>query len=105
MATQPLNILHEEPIVPKKPAVDPSSLVHKDLQRGPFWQRIPAYREVSEAQFLDHAWQAKNSVTKIAKLLEAVESLVPPGFLEDTELGMKRAPMSVRVSPYILSLI
>jgi lysine 2,3-aminomutase len=106
MATQPLTILHEEqPIVPKKPAVDPSTLIHKELLRGPFWQRIPAYREVSEAQFLDHAWQAKNSVTKISKLLEAVEALVPPAFIEDAELGMKRAPMSVRVSPYILSLI
>ncbi len=60
---------------------------------------------MTEAQFLDHAWQAKNSVTKMSKLLEAVESLVPAGFAEDAELGMKRAPMSVRVSPYIVSLI
>src|SRR5215467_695653 len=105
MATQPLQILPNEPIVPKKPPVDPATLKHKELRRDAFWQRIPAYRGVSEKEFLDHAWQAKNSITKISKLLEAVEGLVPRAFIEDAELGMKRAPMSVRVSPYILSLI
>lgn len=107
MATQPLNVLPNapEPIVAKKPAVDPSTLTHKDLRSGPFWQRIPAYKDVSEAQFLDHAWQAKHSITKIGKLIETVQALVPAGFIEDVEQGMKRAPMSVRVSPYLLSLI
>jgi lysine 2,3-aminomutase len=104
MAT--LNILSsEEPIIPKKAPVDPATLQHGALARGPFWQKIPAYRDVTEAQFYDHAWQAKNSITKIGKLIETVQSLVSPAFIEDIELGMKRAPMSVRVSPYIVSLI
>ena len=30
---------------------------------------------------------------------------MPAGFVEDLEAGMKRAPMSVRVSPYLVSLI
>jgi lysine 2,3-aminomutase len=107
MATQPLTVLNpnHDPIVAKKPPVDPATLEHKELLGGPFWQRIPSYKDVSEAQFLDHAWQAKNSITKIAKLIETVQPLVPPGFIEDVEQGMKRAPMSVRVSPYLLSLI
>ena len=33
-------------IVHLKPAVDPATLAHKQLQDGPFWQRIPAYRNV-----------------------------------------------------------
>jgi lysine 2,3-aminomutase len=94
-----------EPVVAKKPPVDPATLAHKDLLRGPFWQKIPAYREVGEAQFLDHAWQSKHTITKVAKLLEALAGLVPPGFTEDAEQGFKHAPMSVRVSPYLLSLI
>ena len=42
----------------KKPPVDPATLTHKDLLSGPFWQKIPAYRAVDEAQFLDHSWQS-----------------------------------------------
>ena len=107
MATQPLTVLNpnHDPIVAKKAVVEPSSLTHKQLLGGAFWTRIPSYKDVTEAQFLDHAWQAKNSITKIAKLIETVQPLVPAGFIEDVEQGMKRAPMSVRVSPYLLSLI
>src|SRR5579883_2007764 len=107
MATQPLNVLpsQSEPIVPKKPPVDPATLAHRELRGGPFWQKIPAYKDVSEATFLDHAWQAKNSITKLSKLIETVQSFISQDFAKDLENGMKRAPMSVRVSPYILSLI
>ena len=106
MSTQPLPILADvQPIAAKKPPVEPSSLAHKDLRRGAWWQRIPAYRSVDEATFLDHAWQAKNSITKVAKLVETIQEMVPAGFVEDLESGMTRAPMSVRVSPYIVSLI
>ncbi len=89
----------------KKPPVGPSALAHRELRRGPWWQRVPAYREVDEATFLDHTWQSKSSITKVSKLLEAIADLVPTGFIDDLEEGMKRAPMSVRVSPYIVSLI
>lgn len=93
------------PMAPPKPAVDPRTLVHRDLLSGPFWQNIPAYAHVTESQFLDHVWQAKQSITKVAKLLEALQGLVPASFLEDAEAGFRRSPMSVRVSPYLLSLI
>ncbi len=100
-----LKLVHDALPVAKKPPVDPSSLAHRALLGGPFWHKIPAYREVDEATFLDHAWQAKSSITRVAKLVEAIQDLVPPGFVEDLESGMKQAPMSVRVSPYIVSLI
>jgi lysine 2,3-aminomutase len=107
MATQTLPVVPADvsPIVPKKPPVDEASLAHKDLRRGPFWQKIPAYRTIDEATFLDYAWQAKSSITKVSKLVETIQELVPKGFVEDLEAGMKRAPMSVRVSPYLVSLI
>ena len=100
-----LHVLNHEPIVHKKPAVDPATLEYRNLLRGPFWQKIPAYREVGEKEFLDHNWQAKHSITNIAKLLKTIEGLVPQAFIEDADEGFKRAPMSVRVSPYLLSLI
>jgi lysine 2,3-aminomutase len=92
-------------VAAKRPPVDPTTLAHKELRTGAWWQKIPAYRTVDEATFLDHAWQAKNSITKVAKLVETIQELVPAGFVDDLEGGMKRAPMSVRVSPYIVSLI
>ena len=100
-----LKVLPNEPIVAKKPPVDPKTLSHKELVRGPFWQRIPSYAQITEAQFLDHNWQAKHTITNPAKLLNTLQSLVPPSFIEDAEAGFHRAPMTIRVSPYLLSLI
>jgi lysine 2,3-aminomutase len=95
----------DEPIQHLKPKVDPSTLAHRNLLDGPFWQRIPAYQSIDEATFLDHSWQAKNTITNPAKLLAAVQSLVPQSFYDDVEQGFHRSPMSIRVSPYLLSLI
>jgi lysine 2,3-aminomutase len=95
----------EGAVVPKKAAVDPSTLVYRELRTGVWWQKIPAYKDVSFEQFLDHNWQAKNSITKIDKLLSTVQDLAPAEFAKDVEAGMKRSPMSVRVSPYLCSLI
>ncbi len=88
-----------------RPPVDPKTLAYKELVRGEFWRRIPAYKDVDEATFLDHNWQAKHSITRIDKLIEALRDLVDPLFLEDTRVGFAKAPMSVRVSPYFMSLI
>ncbi len=109
MSIHPLTLVREPPqagtLGTRKPPVEASALVHRDLRRGPWWQRIPAYRTIDQATFLDHSWQSKSSITKVSKLVEAIQDLVPTGFIEDLENGMKRAPMSVRVSPYIVSLI
>src|SRR5258708_18426014 len=94
----------DEPIQHLKPHVDPTTLLHRNLLDGPFWQRIPAYRTVDEATFLDHSWQAKNSITNPAKLLAVVQDIVPREVHDDVEQGFRRAPMSIRVSPYLLSL-
>jgi lysine 2,3-aminomutase len=90
---------------PLKPPVDEQTLLHKQLLRGAFWKKIPAYANVDEEMFLDHRWQAKSSITNVKKLLEALQDLVTPDFLADAEQGFRHAPMSVRVSPYLLSLI
>ena len=59
---------------------------------------------IDEATFLDHRWQMKNTITKVPKLLEALQGLVSEGFIRDCEEGFRIAPMAVRVSPYMLSL-
>src|SRR3954453_161653 len=88
-----------------RPPVPPARLAHRELLAGEFWRRIPAYANVTEAEFLDHKWQAKHSITNIQKLLATLSGLVSDGFIADAQRGFERAPMSVRVSPYLLSLI
>lgn len=88
-----------------KPPVEPSSLQHRVLRDGPFWQAIPAYRDVNEATFLDHIWQGKHSVKTPEELLATIEGLVSSNFIEDVREGFRRAPMAVRVSPYIIACI
>jgi lysine 2,3-aminomutase len=88
---------------PEPPDASPG--VHRQLLDGPFWQRVPAYAAVTEDEFLDHHWQAKNSITSPERLLATVQGLVPGSFISDAAEGFRRAPMSVRVSPYLLSLV
>ena len=104
--TVELNVVKEEqPTGVVRPAADPASYSHRDLLSGDFWRRIPAFADVDEASFLDHRWQMKNSITKADKLLEAVRGLASDAFLDDAAAGFAMAPMAVRVSPYMLSLV
>jgi lysine 2,3-aminomutase len=94
-----------EPIVHLKPAVEESSLRHRQLKDGPFWQQIPAWKNVDEATFLGHLWQEKHAITTVDKHVAAVADLASPEFIKDVEAGFRAAPMAVRISPYLLSLI
>ena len=88
-----------------KPPADPAALAHLPLLEMPDFRRIPAYADVTDEQFMDHRWQAKKSITRPDKLLETMRGLVSEEFIKDATDGFARAPMSVRVSPYLLSLI
>ena len=89
----------------RKPRPQGHSTKHRDLLDGEFWRHIPAYRDVDRATFLDHRWQAKRSVTNVRKLREAVEGLVSRDFFTEVERSLERVPMSMRISPYLISLI
>ena len=78
---------------------------HRNLNDEPFWQRVPAWKDVDEATFLDWVWQSKNTVTKPEQVLDLLKDIVTPDFLEDVREGFRRASMSVRVSPYVFGLI
>jgi lysine 2,3-aminomutase len=92
-------------VVALKPPVDPATLTHDKLRTGAFWQKLPAYAGISEDKFLDHSWQGKNSITRVEKLLESLRGVVSDEFIRDASVGFQRAPMSVRVTPYIMALI
>ncbi|MFP5500920.1 MAG: KamA family radical SAM protein, partial [Candidatus Sericytochromatia bacterium] len=95
----------DEPITHKKPPVPASALTHTDLLQGEFWRKIPAYKDVDEETFLSHLWQAKNSITTVERLLETIQDLVSEQVIEDFRAGFARAPMSVRISPYMIAII
>ena len=88
-----------------KPTVEKSSLEWRNLRRDPFWQAIPAWKEVDEKEFLNYKWQEKNAITNPKKLIKAVQDIASPEFIADVEKGFGAAPMAVRISPYLLGLI
>ena len=78
---------------------------HKQLKSGEFWRHIPGFCSVSAEEFNTHQFQARRSVTNVRQLRETLGHLAPEAFFEDLEAGLRRAPMALRISPYLLSLI
>ncbi len=88
-----------------RPPAGPEALEHMNLRQGEFWRAIPAYKDIDEPTFLNHLWQYQHSVKTPEELHDAVQELAPPAFMEDLRSGFHKAPMNVRISPYMLSLI
>ena len=70
-----------------------------------FWKIIPAWEGVDYETFIDHRWQEKNAITNHKKLLATIQDLVTKEFLEDAKEGFRKAPMTTRITPYLLSLM
>lgn len=88
------------------PGVPPArSLEHRQLRRDEFWRVIPAYAGVGADEFNTHGFQVRETVTNVRQLRETLRGLVPEAFYADIELGVRRAPMALRISPYLLSLV
>lgn len=88
-----------------KPPVDASALEHRNLKRDEYWRHIPAYKDVDAETFHSHVFQMRNSVTSVGKLMHVLGDTVSPEFYRDVTVGIQQAPMSIRISPYLLSLI
>ncbi len=86
----------------QRPDLDDS---HRDLRDDEFWRHVPAYAELSAAEFHDHRFQSRNCITSARKLREVLQDRASAAFYADVEAGVKRSTMSLRLSPYLLSLI
>lgn len=84
---------------------DTTSIAHRELLGGDFWRRIEGYADVSEETFLDSKWQSQKSIQRPEQLRSVLGSAASDDFLADVADGLHRAPMSLRVTPYMLSLI
>jgi lysine 2,3-aminomutase len=87
------------------PAVDPASITWRRFRRDEFWREVGPWRAVDAPTFLDYLWQEKNAVTNVKGVLRLVGERLDRTFVEDLEEGIRRSPMAVRISPYIISLI
>jgi len=94
-----------EPPEPLRDPVDASDLEHRDFEGGEFWRKLPAFSGVDRAEFLDVRFQNPNSVTDVEGLVALLTGVVDPAFLDDVREGLHVAPMSLRLSPYVLGLI
>ena len=71
----------------------------------PDWTIFSIWQNVSRAEFENHLWQDKNAITRIAQLEAALAGIASADFLQDVDAGMKQSGMSIRLNPYLLSLI
>ena len=103
-----LDTQHVDPpslLFPEPPLPGVADLEHRNLRRDPFWHQIPAFQHATPAEFHTHTFQARHSVTNVRQLQDALQHLVSESFLNDVAAGLARAPMALRISPYLLSLI
>ena len=78
---------------------------HRTFRDDEFWREIPAWRGVSREVFGDHLWQARNSVTSLKQVKEALGDRLNDKLVADIEAGLRIAPMNIRITPYLFSLI
>lgn len=78
---------------------------HRLFRRDEFWRALPGYANVPPETFDSHLFQMRNSVTSVGKLMAVLGDRVQPGFFQELTEGLSHAPMSVRLSPFIVSLI
>ncbi|NNF04894.1 MAG: KamA family radical SAM protein [Rhodothermales bacterium] len=88
-----------------KPPVPELSLRHRHFSSESFWQRIPAFSDVSREEFSTYKFQNRHSVTSAEDLHGIIGDVVDDTFIEDVDAGLEQAPMMLRLSPYLLSLI
>lgn len=78
---------------------------HRDLRRDDYWRALPAYQAIDAKEFQTHTFQNRHTVTNVRQLRETVGSLAPDSFYQDLDEALAHAPMALRISPYLLSLV
>lgn len=78
---------------------------HRALREGDYWRRIPGFRNVEPEEFETHQFQQRATITSVEQLRSVLGSLVGARFYEDLSAGIRNAPMALRISPHLLSLI
>ena len=88
-----------------KPPVPEEAFDYRNLRDDEFWRQIPIWADIDKETFYDSKWQMKNSVYGADKLISTVKDIAPQEWIDDAVEGFRLAPMAVRVTPYLMSLI
>jgi len=80
-------------------------LQHRNFRDDEFWKKIPGWANVSREEFADHLWQTKNSIRKVEQAEKVLGNLISKDLIADILAGQQKAPMNIRITPYIFSLI
>ncbi|KAI0489557.1 L-lysine-aminomutase [Xylaria cf. heliscus] len=90
------------------------------IEEPEFWRQLPAYGDASRDKFLSWQWNKKNVVETKESLLDFLNAVVPERiprgggdagmqtrdeFLGDITGGIRKSTMSVRLMPYVTSMI
>ncbi len=68
-------------------------------------EHSPLYQNVTPEEFNNHFWQDKHSVIRFQQLEALLSEMVPGSVLTDIGAGLGKVGMSIRLNPYVLSLI
>ncbi|KAF2272853.1 kama family protein [Westerdykella ornata] len=88
----------------------------------PYWHKIGRWRHISAEQFISYSWQIDNALTTEKKLTTFLEEVLPEklapsknrrlqhiktkqDFIDDVVKGLRKAPMAVKLTPHISSVI
>jgi lysine 2,3-aminomutase len=96
---------HVDPPSSRRSSPALPGLEHRELRDDDYWRAIPGFAHVGAAEFHTHTFQARHSVTNVQQLRETLGGLASESFFKDLADGLQRAPMALRISPYLLSLI
>ncbi|KAI0196249.1 hypothetical protein EV127DRAFT_497633 [Xylaria flabelliformis] len=116
--TPPTYLVHH---ATRNPSINTSQVSSTSpLKEQKFWHQVPKFRSTSNNEFLSWSWNIKNVVETRQKLWELLEAVVPEQmprtggkagmqtrneFLADVAGGLESSTMSVRLVPYVISLI
>jgi lysine 2,3-aminomutase len=84
---------------------DSQPFAHRTFRDDEFWRDIPAWRDISREQFGDHLWQARNSVISLKQVKAVLQDRLDDDIVKDIEAGLHIAPMNIRITPYVFSLM
>ena len=78
---------------------------HRTFRDDEFWRDIPVWSDIAREKFGDPLWQARKSVTSLKQLKETLQDRLCDDLVADIEAGLHIAPMNIRITPYVFSLI
>lgn len=82
-----------------------SAQVEEDTAMDVGWARFKPWEGVSKSEFADSNWQDRHAVTRVPQLRAALDGVIPAQLLEEIEAGLSKTGMSIRLNPYVISLI